>query len=97
MIQPRRPTAVHPGEILQELLEQNQITQSVLARRLHVTQAKINEICRGKRGITPDMAMKLGKAFDQSASFWLNLQKNWELSQLDEADYIDITPIQIPT
>jgi plasmid maintenance system antidote protein VapI len=42
------------------------------------------------------MAMKLGKAFDQSASFWLNLQKNWELSQLDEADYIDITPIQSP-
>jgi addiction module HigA family antidote len=96
MLQPRRPIAVHPGEILQELLEQNQITQSVLARHLHVTQAKINEICRGKRGITPDMAMKLGKAFDQSASFWLNLQKNWELSQLDEADYVDITPIQLP-
>lgn len=95
MLHPRHAIAVHPGEILLELLEQNQLTQSELARHLHVTQAKINEICRGKRGITPDMAMKLGKAFGQSASFWLNLQKNWELSQLDEADYADITPIQL--
>jgi addiction module HigA family antidote len=75
---PRHPISVHPGEILQELLEQNGITQSKLARHLRVTQAMISEICRGERGITPDMAMKLGKAFDQSASFWLNLQKNYE-------------------
>ena len=96
MVQPRRTIAVHPGEILQELLEQNSLTQSELARHLHVTQTKINEICRGKRGITPDMAMKLGKAFGQSALFWLNLQKNWELSQLNEADYVDIEPILQP-
>lgn len=96
MLQPRRPIAVHPGEILQELLDDNEITQSALARHLQVTQVKINEICRGKRGITPDMAMKLGKAFGQSAAFWLNLQKNWELSQLNEADYAGITPILSP-
>jgi addiction module HigA family antidote len=95
-MQPSRPIAVHPGEILQELLEQNSLTQSELARHLHVTQTKINEICRGKRGITPDMAMKLGKAFGQSALFWLNLQKNWELSQLNEADYADIALILQP-
>lgn len=96
MLPPRRPIAIHLGEILQELLDDNGITQSALARHLQVTQVKVNEICRDKRGITPDMAMKLGKAFSQSAAFWLNLQQNWELSQLNEADYADITPILLP-
>ena len=95
MFKPRRPIGIHPGEILQEILEQNAITQSALAHHLGETQSKINEICRGKRGITPDMAMKLGRAFEQSPQFWLNLQKNWELSQLDEANYEQIQPILV--
>ena len=97
MIKPRRPIAVHPGEILQEILDQNHITQSKLALQLDMSQSKINEICRGKRGITPDMAMRLGKVFGQSALFWLNLQKNWELSQLDEALYTNIEPLKLAT
>lgn len=96
MFKPRRPIAVHPGDILQEILDENGITQSRLASHLGETQSKINEICRRKRGITPDMAMKLGRAFDQSALFWLNLQKNWELSQLDESAYLQIEPILLP-
>ena len=91
-IQPRRTIAVHPGEILEEILEQNRITQSEVARRLNMTQSKINEICRGKRGVTPDMAMRLGRLFGQSPLFWLNLQKNWELSQLDKSTYAAIEP-----
>lgn len=93
MTRPRRPIAVHPGEILQELLEEHQLTQTVLATHLGMPHSKINEICRGKRGISPDMAVRLGKVFQQSPLFWLNLQKNWELSQLDEADYATITPL----
>ena len=94
-IRPRHTIAVHPGEILEEILEQNQITQSEVARRLGMTQSKINEICRGKRGVTPDMAMRLGRLFGQSPLFWLNLQKNWELSQLDESTYAAIEPFQM--
>jgi len=95
MLQPRRPIAVHPGEILQEVLEQNKLTQTQLAAHLGTTPSKINEICRGKRGITPDMAMRLGKVFRQSPLFWLNLQKNWEVSQLNEDDYADIEPLLV--
>ena len=95
MLQPRRTIAVHPGEILQEILDQNQITQSQVAQRLTMAQSKINEICRGKRGVTPDMAMRLGKLFGQNPLFWLNLQKNWELSQLDESIYAGIEPFQM--
>jgi len=94
-IQPRRSIAVHPGEILEEILEQNQITQSDVARRLRMTHSKINEICRGRRGVTPDMAMRFGRLFGQSPLFWLNLQKNWELSQLDESDYTTIEPFEM--
>jgi antitoxin HigA-1 len=94
-IQLRRAIAVHPGEILEEILEQNQITQSTVARRLGMNQSKINEICRGRRGVTPDMAMRFGRLFGQSPLFWLNLQKNWELSQLDESVYAAIEPFQM--
>jgi addiction module HigA family antidote len=96
MLQPRRTIAVHPGEILQEILDQNQITQSEVAQRLHMAQSKISDICRGKRGVTPDMAMRLGRLFGQSPLFWLNLQKNWELSQLDESAYANIDPLLMP-
>ncbi len=95
MLKSRRAIKIHPGEILNEILTQNKLSQSGVARHLHISHAKINEICRGKRGITPDMAMKLGRAFNQSAIFWMNLQKNWELSQLDENDYTDIDPIRL--
>lgn len=94
-IQPRRAIAVHPGEILEEIFEQNQITQSEVVRRLGMTQSKINEICRGRRCVTPDMAMRFGRLFGQSPLFWLNLQKNWELSQLDESVYAAIEPFQM--
>lgn len=93
MLKPRRTIAVHPGEILLEILEQNQISQSALAEHLRISYSTVNEICRGKRGVTPDMAMKLSRALNQNASFWLNLQKNWELSQLDERIYQSIQPI----
>ncbi len=78
------------------MLDQNLITQSEVAQRLQMAQSKISDICRGRRGVTPDMAMRLGKLFGQSPLLWLNLQKNWELSQLDETTYADIQPLLIP-
>ena len=95
MYKPRRSIALHPGEILSEILKQNNLKQSELARHLGTTQVKINEICRKKRGITPDMAMKLGKALGQNPMFWMNMQKGWEMSQLDESEYEDIEVIRL--
>ncbi|MCO6432035.1 MAG: HigA family addiction module antidote protein [Deltaproteobacteria bacterium] len=53
----------------------------------------INEICRGKRGISAEMAMKLSQALGASPQFWLNLQNNWELSQLSKSALKRIDPI----
>ncbi len=86
-------TPVHPGEVLQDELEEIGLTQSALAKHIRVLPKTINEICRRKRGISADMAMKLSKALGGSPQFWLNLHNNWELSQLDETDFKDIDPI----
>ena len=83
-------TPVHPGEVLQDELEEIGLTQTALAKHIGVLPKTVNEICRGKRGISAEMAMKLSKALGGSPQFWLNLQNNWELSYLDEIDFDDI-------
>ena len=75
--------AVHPGDILREMLDERGVFQIHLARHLDTDAARINEVCRRRRGVSAQLAVLLGKAFDTSASLWLNLQKNWELSQVD--------------
>ena len=86
-------TPVHPGEVLQDELEEIGLTQTALAKHIGVLPKTVNEICRGKRGISAEMAMKLSKALGGSPQFWLNLQNSWELSQLDENDFEGIAPI----
>ena len=86
-------TPVHPGEVLQDELEEIGFTQTALAKHIRVLPKTVNEICRGKRGISADMAMKLSKALGGNPQFWLNLQNNWELSQLDQTDFKDIKPV----
>ena len=86
---------VHPGELLQNILDESGLTQTRLAKHLKMPQSKISEICCGRRGISPQMAMKLGKAFGQSPEFWLNLQRNWELASLDDAEFAEIRKIKL--
>jgi antitoxin HigA-1 len=80
-------TPIHPGEVLKDELDEVGITQTALARHIGVLPKTINEICRGKRGISSEMAMKLSKALGGSPQFWLNLQNNWEISQINETAY----------
>ena len=86
-------TPVHPGAVLQDELEEIGLSQTTLAKHIGVLPKTINEICRGKRGISAEMAMKLSKALGGSPKFWLNLQNNWELSRLNETDFDKIKPI----
>jgi antitoxin HigA-1 len=66
---------IHPGEILlEEYLRPLRLSQNVLARSLGITPKTISEIVLGKRGISPEMSIRLGKFFGQSPRFWLNLQ-----------------------
>ena len=71
----------HPGHYLQKLLDEHEISQTRLARHLHVQIGVINQICTEKRGISPAMAIKLSMALGTSPEFWLNLQMAYELGQ----------------
>jgi addiction module HigA family antidote len=95
MFQADFPIAVHPGEVLQEMLEEAGLNQSRLARHLGTDIARINEICRGKRGISAEMAVLLAKAFGNSPVVWMNLQKNWELSQVDRTVGKGVRPLKV--
>lgn len=71
---------VHPGTILlEEFLEPMGISQYRLAKDTNVPARRINEIIKGKRAITVDTALRLSLFFNMSSSFWLGLQKDYEL------------------
>lgn len=71
---------VHPGTILlDEFLKPMGISQYRLAQDISVPARRINEIIKGKRAITVDTALRLALFFGMSASFWLGLQKDYEL------------------
>jgi addiction module HigA family antidote len=75
----RVPT--HPGEILlEEFLIPYGLTQVAFARHIDVPVQRINEIVRGKRGITPETAWLLAQAFGTTPEFWVNLQTAYDLA-----------------
>lgn len=77
---------VHPGEILvMEFLEPMGISQYRLAKDIGVTPRRINEIVHGRRGITADTALRLGRFFSMEAQFWLNLQTHYDMEVALEA------------
>ncbi|MBF0105257.1 MAG: HigA family addiction module antidote protein [Deltaproteobacteria bacterium] len=77
---PQKRPPTHPGEmLLKEFLEPLQITQSKLATHLGWSYARLNEIIKGKRGVTAESALAFGEALGTGAEFWMNLQKNWDL------------------
>ncbi|MGP9651549.1 HigA family addiction module antitoxin [Glutamicibacter sp. 287] len=89
---------IHPGEVLMEdFIEGFGITQNKLAVSIGVPPRRINEIVHGKRGITADTALRLGKLFGTTAQFWLNLQTLYGLDLAEDraAEQIDaIVPLQ---
>ncbi|TQR60747.1 HigA family addiction module antitoxin [Campylobacter troglodytis] len=77
--------ATHPGIMLSELfLKDLNITQSMLAKALGVSFKTVNELVNAKRSVSVDMALKLAKALNTSAEFWLNAQNAYDLSLADE-------------
>lgn len=71
---------IHPGEILkEEFLDEMGISQYKLAKEINVPPRRINEIVLGKRSITADTALRLGRYFGISPQFWINLQAHYDL------------------
>lgn len=71
---------IHPGEILREdFMRPLSLSMNRLALDLHVPVTRIAEIVHGRRSITPDTAMRLGRYFNTTARFWLNAQASHDL------------------
>jgi len=78
---PSNRIATHPGVILlKEFLEPLELTQKALAAHVGIPVQRVNEIVRGKRGVTPETAWLLSEALRTTPEFWLNLQSVHELS-----------------
>lgn len=87
---------VHPGRILKRELTARGLSANRLALELRLPSGRITDILNGKRGISPDTALRLGRYFGNEARFWLNLQSNWELAaaerKMGEKIRAEITP-----
>lgn len=71
----------HPGEVLlEEFLTPAEVTQTAFAKRLGWTRARLNELIKGKRGITADAALDLAGALGTSPRLWMNLQATFDLA-----------------
>jgi len=81
----RAPT--HPGEmLLEEFLNPMGLTQRDLAEAIGVPYQRVNEIVRGRRGVTPSTALRLERFLGMSAGFWMNLQLRWDLYQAQQRE-----------
>ena len=89
----REPT--HPGEmLLQEFLTPLGMTQSELAAAIQVPFQRVNEVVRGRRGVTPSTALRISRYFGTSPDFWINLQLRWDLYHAHRAEAEQIDSIQ---
>lgn len=74
----RLPT--HPGEmLLEEFLKPLGVSQTEFAERIGVSYVRLNAVINGRRGVTPDTALRLERATGMDADFWLDLQTRWDL------------------
>jgi addiction module HigA family antidote len=93
----RRPT--HPGEMLREdFLPDYGLTASGLASAIGVSRQSVNELLRGRRAVSPEMALRLGKLFGNSPEFWLNAQRVvdlWDAAQAIKDDVASIKTLSV--
>ncbi len=81
----KKISPIHPGEILlEEFLKPIGLSQNRLALDIHVPARRINEIVLGKRRITVDTALRLGRFFDTSPKFWIGLQIDYDLDVAED-------------
>ena len=71
---------IHPGEFLRETLDDMALTQAALADAIGVSAMRVSHVLRGDLPVTAELALRLGRAFDQTPQYWLNLQSAYDLT-----------------
>ena len=83
-LEPRWGWNIHPGEILrEEFLKPMGISVYALARQIHLTRSRVNDIARERRAITADSALRLARFFGTTPQFWMNMQASYELRKAE--------------
>lgn len=88
---------IHPGQILGDELKEIGISGTELSRQLKVPENRVTQIIAGKRAISADTALRLGKWFGTTPDFWMNLQKSYELRKAAEEIGTEIETIPTRT
>lgn len=83
-------TAIHPGEILAEELEELGVSPTELSRQIRVPANRISQIINGKRAITGDTALRLAHWFGTSPQFWMNLQALYDVRMAEQEAGMEI-------
>ena len=80
----KRMAPVHPGAYLKELLDELELSQCQLAHAVGVSPMRISHLVRGKRPVTAELALRLGRYFGQSPRYWVNLQSRYDMDVAEE-------------
>lgn len=94
----RKLKNIHPGEILKiDFLDEMHITPYALARAIGVDQTRISQLVKGTRSMSADTALRLGKFFNMSPEFWLNIQSRFDLEEerSKSGEYDKIAPYEL--
>jgi antitoxin HigA-1 len=87
---------VHPGRLIRREMQARSLSANALALALRVSSGRITDILNGKRGVSPETAMRLARYFGNSPRFWLNLQTTYELevaeAELGERIAAEVAP-----
>lgn len=93
----RKPT--HPGELIKaDYMDTLKLTVTALAERLGVSRKTLSSITNERAAVTPDMALRLSRAFNTSPELWLNLQKNYDLwvAEHENTGWQNVEPLPVP-
>ena len=81
----RHIASVHPGVYLKELLDELKLSQYRIAQDLGIPAMRINHVVNGRRPVTAELALRLGRYFGQSPRYWINLQSRYDMDVAEDA------------
>ena len=93
----RRPLT--PGQVVANLLEEYEMSQGELALRLGISRATVSRLINGHRVLSPDLAHRLGRFFNNGAAAWMQMQATvdiWDALHADGSAYTFIRPLEVP-
>lgn len=75
---------IHPGVFLKEILDELKVTQNAFAKAIGISPMRVSHVIKGTRPVTAELALLFGKAFNQTPTYWMNLQTSFDLKTAEK-------------